>query len=151
MKKVRINKNKADEYPTWPVGYGSTRVMLPYPFNPREGRCDACSRSKAKKEINKTAIHHWVYKHQHKTIKKNPFLVLENANEYCFSCHKFADGLRSLFGKQMRKEKVWLLVKMALHMHPDMKEKLDMFVKAYIEARKNDPKTKLEEYFEGKT
>ena len=136
-----------DEYPKFPVGYGSTRVMLPYPVNPREGICDACKRSKVKGEIDRTQLHHWMYAYRHNTVMKDPFKVLENLSELCFSCHNDADSFRQLFEKD-RKGKEWMMVRTALLMPPRMKERLDKFCRAYVHARRKDVKTKLEEYFE---
>ena len=147
MRRIKINKNKLSEYMKYPVGYGSVSVMVPYPMNPREGVCDACQRSKSKGEINKTALHHWKYAYQHKTIKKDPLLALDNLSELCFICHTDADGFRQLLEKE-RKGREWMLLRTALLMPSDMKERLDKFCKAYLNARKNDKKTKLEEYFE---
>ena len=146
MKKYKINKNKKKELPKFPVGYGSLVVMLPYPVNPREGKCDACSRDIRNGTINRTALHHWIYAYKHKTVKKDPFLVLDNCSELCWGCHKNADALRTAL--TMKKENLWMLVKTALLMPQPLKEKLDYFCRQYLEARKGDKKAKLEEYFE---
>ena len=78
------------------VIYHKTTIMVPYPRNPRIGICQACGRSKDKKEIKTTQLHHWFYKYDVKTVKKNPLLALENAVELCYRCHKIADAFRSL-------------------------------------------------------
>lgn len=148
MRRIRINKTKADEYPKFRVGYGSTTVDVPYPVNPREGVCDACKRSKESGEINITSLHHWKYAYHHKTLKKDPWLVLDNLSELCYTCHEFADALRVLFEKNL-KGKEWMIVKTALLMPEDMKRRLDKFCRGYLTAREVDKKkVKLEEWFE---
>lgn len=76
------------------VTYQKTRILVPYPRNPRTGICKVCGRSKAKGEIKTTQLHHWFYAYETKTVKKNPLLALENTIEVCFRCHKIADWLR---------------------------------------------------------
>lgn len=62
-----------------PIGYkiryetahgGGIVVTLPY--NPRKGKCDACKKSVANGEIRVTALHHWFYAYQPKTVQENP-------------------------------------------------------------------------------
>ena len=146
MKKLKINKNKVDDLPKFPVGFGSATIMLPYPVNPREGVCDACGRSKKKGEIKQTYLHHWKYAYRHSTVKKDPFKVLENLSELCYTCHKHADGIRAMLEKTTKKN-LWRIVRLMMLMTPELKEKEDWVSKAYLEARKNDTKVKLEEYW----
>lgn len=152
MRKFKIDKNKASEWPKFPVGYGKkTRIMVPYPRNPREGICDACARTVSSKKIRETHLHHWYYKYKSKTLKKNPFLVLENLSELCYSCHQLADALARLFDKEYD---LGLLVKLALLMprdsDNDMQRRLERFCKAYLAEKKKKPKVYLNEFFEGK-
>jgi len=136
LKHIEISEGKIKGLSKFPVGYGKKLVVqVPYPESPREGKCDCCGRSRADKEIKRTALHHWKYAYHHNTIKKKPLLVLKNVNEFCFSCHNIADALRSLFEKN-RGTKDWYLVKTALLMPEDMKERLDKFCNSYMIARK---------------
>jgi hypothetical protein len=84
-----------DKLPKWAVRYQQSTIMVPYPRNPRKGICEVCGRSIDKKEIKTTQLHHWVYKYETETVKKNPLLALENTIEVCFGCHKICDWLRS--------------------------------------------------------
>lgn len=146
MKKLKINKNKAEDWPKFPVGYGKgVVIMVPYPMNPREGRCDACGRSVQRGDIKTTHLHHWIYAYKHNTVKKDPFKVLENLSEVCYTCHKVADALRNLLF--LKKEKLWMVVKAALLMPDELKRKLDWLTRAWLNARKTDKKrTKLNHY-----
>lgn len=155
MKKYRLKASELKTLPRWPVGYGkNVTVMVPYPENPREGKCDACNRSIRKGEINTTQLHHWIYAYRHVTIKKNPLLVLENLSELCYTCHKLADALRELVGR-LKKDKMWMVIKVAGLM-PDkkqgervgksMKEKLEWLCKAWLEKRKKSKKGTLNEF-----
>lgn len=152
MKKIRVNKNLMHKWTKWPIGYGNIKVMVPYPENPREGICDACGRSVHKGEIKTTHLHHWFYAYRHSTVRKDPTLALENLSELCYRCHKVADSLRTLF-TSFRKKDIWMLVKVALLM-PDgeegryMKEKLDMFAKAWLVAREEDKKKTLNHWLQ---
>lgn len=146
MKKYKIDRRKIDEYPKFPVGFGSATIMLPYPVPPREGVCDVCTRSIAKGQINRTNLHHWKYEFKHNAVKKDPFKVLKNLNELCFTCHKFGDALRTLFERTLQKN-LWMIVKAAILMPDDMKKKMDWVCRSYLEARKSDKKTMIEEYF----
>ena len=148
MKRIKINRAKLGELPKFRVGYGSASIDVPYPINPREGRCDSCHRSKDDGNIRQTNLHHWKYAYQHKTLKNNPLLVLDNLSELCFTCHGYGDAFRSLFEKDTS-ERNWMLMNTALLMPEDMKRRLDMFCRGYLMARKSDKKKiKLEEWFE---
>jgi hypothetical protein len=151
LRKLKVNKNKLDEYPKWPVGYGTIRVMVPYPANPREGKCDACARTVKSGQIKTTQLHHWIYKYKHNTIKKNPLLALENLSELCYSCHQIADALRQLM--DIRDERLKQIVLVALLMpnkrdkkRKSMKDRLDWFARAWQSARKKDKKTRIDQY-----
>jgi hypothetical protein len=71
-------------------------IVVELPFNPRKGKCDACGKTIASGEIKITALHHWWYSYQPKTVKENPILALENTSELCFGCHQCADAIRAL-------------------------------------------------------
>lgn len=61
MRKIKINKNKVKDYPTFTVGYGRENFAIKYPVNPREGVCDACGKSIAEHQITVTQLHHWCF------------------------------------------------------------------------------------------
>jgi len=82
--------------------------MVPYPRNPRIGICSACGRSKEKGEIKTTQLHHWFYKYEVATVRKNPLLVLENCVELCFRCHKIADAFRTFIIEIRPENYVWI-------------------------------------------
>jgi len=71
-------------------------IVIVLPYDPRKGVCEACGKSKALGEIRITALHHWFYKYQPKTIREKPMLALENTSELCFYCHELADAIRAL-------------------------------------------------------
>ena len=144
MRRFKINKNLIDKMPKWVVGYGRSSFSVPYPENPREGKCDSCGRSMARGEINVTSLHHWIYAYKHATLKKDPFKVLENLSELCFPCHRCADALREILS--LNQDKLWMVVRTALLMPEEMKVKLDWVCKAYLNARKTDRKKKLDDY-----
>jgi len=146
MKKIKVRVSERKKLPTWPVGYGrSLTVMVPYPENPREGICEACERRIDKKEINVTALHHWIYRYKHNTIKKDPLKALENNSEVCFFCHKLADALRVLF--TVREENLWKVIRVAKLMPESMKKKFDWVVRAWLDMRKVDKEKVLNDYF----
>lgn len=64
--------------------------------DPRTGDCAACGHSKARGEISFTALHHWWYEFQPKTVKENPILATKNTSELCFYCHQLGDAIRCL-------------------------------------------------------
>ena len=151
MKKIRFNKRDASKYPKWPVSYGSLKVMVPYPMNPREGKCDACGRSIERGDIKVTHLHHWAYKYKHATVKKDPLLALENLSELCYSCHRLGDAFRDLLF--LKDDKLMIVIATGLLM-PDnkdgrgksMKDKMDYVARAWISARKTDRKTRMDQY-----
>lgn len=69
------------------------RLILPTPI--RKGCCVACLRCKGH-GIKRTSLHHTKYAYERKTVRKNPYLALENTLELCYGCHPIADGLRSM-------------------------------------------------------
>jgi hypothetical protein len=71
-------------------------VIVTLPYDPRKHKCDACGKTVASGEIKVTALHHWYYAYQPKTVKENPLLALENTSELCFGCHQVADAIRAL-------------------------------------------------------
>jgi hypothetical protein len=64
--------------------------------DPRKGVCEACGKSITNGEIKMTALHHWWYEFQPKTVKENPILATKNTSELCFGCHQVADAIRAL-------------------------------------------------------
>lgn len=148
MKRYKIDKNKSDKYPKFPVGYGKKLVvMVPYPENPREGVCDSCLRSKRRGEINVSHLHHHKYQYKHNTLKKDPYKVLENLSELCFTCHTYADSLRTLV-LRTKEEKLWMIIHTGLLMPLDMKKKMDRVARMWLKARENDVKVELTEFFD---
>lgn len=78
------------------VIYQKTKIMVPYPRNPRKGICEGCGRKRGE-EIKTTQLHHWYYAYETKTVRINPLLALDNTSEFCFNpCHKAADAFRAL-------------------------------------------------------
>lgn len=75
---------------------GGGGIVVTLPFDPRKGVCDACGKSKENGEIKTTALHHWWYAYQAKTVRENPLLALENTSELCFYCHGIGDSIRAL-------------------------------------------------------
>ena len=87
---------KQKPYRTRYAGSRGKGVVVTLPFDPRRGICEACGKSKERGEIKMTALHHWWYAYQPKTVKKNPLLALENTSELCYYCHQLADAIRAL-------------------------------------------------------
>jgi hypothetical protein len=145
MRRFKINKNKTKDLPTFPVGYGKDSIMVHLPENPREGVCDACGRSIEKREITITQLHHWIYAWKMATVRKDPYKVLENLSELCYSDHKIGDSLREILS--VKKERLISVIQVALLMPEEMKDKLDWIARAWLNARKTDKKkVKLEEF-----
>jgi len=71
---------------------GGITVSLPY--DPRKRVCEACGKSVEEGEIKVTALHHWYYAYQAKSVKENPLLALENTSELCFYDHQLGDAIR---------------------------------------------------------
>lgn len=105
----------------WSVKYAMAHgggVCVYLPFNPRKGKCDACGKTIASGEIKVTALHHWYYAYQPKTVKENPILAIDNTSELCFYCHDIADALRTLlYANQDR------ITNVALCITPSQREK----------------------------
>ena len=104
MQKYFIGKvdkmgSKSVKKKVYSVRYAGSRgkgIVLKFPFNPRSGVCQACGKSVERGEIRFTALHHWWYAYQVKTVRKSPLLALENTSEFCFGCHQLADAIRAL-------------------------------------------------------
>lgn len=100
---------KIEKLSKWAVQYQRTTIMVPYPRNPRTGICEVCGRSIKKKEIKTTQLHHWIYKYETETVKKNPLLALENTIEVCFRCHKIADWIRAATTETKPENYGWII------------------------------------------
>jgi len=114
-------------------------IVVWLPEDPRKHVCEACGRSVLKCEIKTTALHHWKYAYRAETVRKNPMFALENTSEYCFPCHKIADGIRALLDVNPeravavletlpveKRDKFLLIVKKLLELHAEkMKEIAD--------------------------
>jgi len=89
---------------------GGITVYLPE--DPRKGVCEACGKSKERGEIKVTALHHWWYEFQPKTVKENPILAIKNTSELCFGCHQVADAIRALlYANPIRVAQVAILLR----------------------------------------
>jgi len=144
LKKLKIDRAKLKDYPRWPVKYQKSVIMVPYPENPREGVCDACGRSVHKGEIKITHLHHHIYAYKMNTVKEDRLKALENCSELCYTCHRIADALRNLLF--LREESLDFVIRIAMLLPKALKEKLDIIVPLYLEARKKD-KEKLNNFF----
>ena|SRR3972149_6232913 len=85
--------------PKWSVKYAMAHgggIVVYLPFNPRKGICSACGKSVVSGEIKVTALHHWWYAYQAKTVRENPVLALDNTSELCFYCHDIGDAIRTI-------------------------------------------------------
>lgn len=78
--------------------------------NPRKGVCEACGRRM------RTQRHHWRYKWPKWRVVKNPKLVLDCSNEYCFPDHRLADVLRKWFQSRGVEETVKIVRVMFGHL-----------------------------------
>jgi len=154
LKRYKVRKTQLEGLPRFPVQYQKSRIMVPYPKSPREGKCDACGRSIKRKQISTTHLHHWRYAYKVATVKKSPLLALDNCSELCYSCHRIADALSNgvLF---LQQENMWMVIKTALLMPGERtdpkkeskKEKMDWFAKMWLKERKKDrKKVRLTEY-----
>jgi hypothetical protein len=146
LRRYKIRKSKAHELPIFPVKYLDEVVDIAYPENPQEGKCDACGISVKDGVINITYMDHWVNAYRAVTVRKDPYKALENLSELCFKDHNLMVSLKKLFGK-IRKKNLGRLVKVGLLMPRDMKDKVDWFARAWLNARKTDKKERLEDYF----
>jgi len=80
------------------IRYAGSRgkgVVVTLPFDPRKGKCEACGKVVGE-VIKSTALHHWWYEFQPKTVREKPLLALKNTSELCFYCHQLADAIRAL-------------------------------------------------------
>ena len=94
-KPKRRTRKKRDGYPVkYQMAHGGG-VTVYLPFNPRKGKCEACGKIVGV-NIRMTALHHWWYAYQPKTVKEHPLLALENTTELCYGCHQVADAIRAL-------------------------------------------------------
>jgi len=94
-----MTKPKKKKVKGYKIRYAGSRgkgVVVVLPFDPRKGKCAGCGKTKANGEIKSTALHHWWYAYQPKTVKQNPILALENTSEFCYYCHQLADAIRAL-------------------------------------------------------
>lgn len=92
---IMRKKSKRKGYPVkYQMAHGGG-VTVYLPFNPRKGKCDACGKQVGV-EIRMTALHHWWYAYQPKTVKENPIFAIENTSELCYGCHQVADAIRAL-------------------------------------------------------
>lgn len=119
--------------------YQGKRVKIPYPRPIRKGVCAACGRSKKKREIKITALHHTKYKYKLSQVLKNAFLALENAIEVCFGCHQIADGFRGILtvgsSDKLRNEHSMLSV--AKLLPPEQQDRLGQFCRLFLEWRES--------------
>jgi hypothetical protein len=104
-------KEKDTRMHRFSVMYHNTRIWIPYPRNPRIGVCVSCKRSKQKKEIKTTQLHHTWYEFLTETVRKNPLLALKNTLECCYPCHLIADGFRNILDKTSM-TRIMMVVKM---------------------------------------
>jgi hypothetical protein len=113
-------------------GGGITIVL---PEDPRKHVCEACGKSVFKGEIKVTALHHWKYAYRAETVRKNPMLALENTTEYCFACHRIADGIRALLDVNPERA-----VAVLETLPPYKRDRLLMIIKRLIELHGNKMK-----------
>jgi len=105
--------------------------MVPYPRNPRRGKCKVCGKDKAKGEIKTTQLHHWYYKYNVETVKKNPLLALENTIELCYGCHKIADWLRNAV-TATRPENFYKIIKAGKQMPEWMRKRFTQICRLWL-------------------
>jgi hypothetical protein len=89
-------KKVKDGYRIRYAGTHGGGIIVWLPMDPRKGICEACGKSKERGEIKITALHHWWYEFQPKTVKENPMLAIKNTSEFCFYCHVLGDAVRAL-------------------------------------------------------
>ena len=115
------------------VTYHRTQIRVPYPCNPRKGKCVNCGRERGK-EIKMTALHHTMYEFSTKAVKKNPLLALKNTLESCFPCHQIADGFRALLDKPS----IDRMMMVAVNLPDTQSNKLAIFCKDYLRWHRNE-------------
>jgi hypothetical protein len=99
MDAIHMSKKEKVKRTGYKVRYATAHgggVVVTLPEDPRKHICDACKKSVAADEIRMTALHHWYYAYQGKTVQENPILALENTSELCFGCHPLGDAIRAL-------------------------------------------------------
>lgn len=148
MRRYRINKRLSSKYPKFSIPYGSTKVDVPYPENPSEGKCDACGQSERAGQIETTILGHWKLAYRTPTFKKEPWKALENMNELCMNDHKIRIALKNLL--KHKEEEYWRVVRTALLMPEEMKRRFDRIARAWLMSRKKDKsrRSDLRNYFE---
>lgn len=72
--------------------YRSKPIFL---LREKDTTCDGCNREKGK-DIKKVDRHHWKYAYPLSEVRKNPILVLDYTNVFCFRCHKIGDSFRHI-------------------------------------------------------
>jgi len=96
------------------IRYASSRgkgIVVWLPYDPRKHKCEACGKVVGI-DIKMTALHHWWYAYQPKTVRENPMLALENTSEVCYYCHELADAIRALlYAHPKRVAQVAILLK----------------------------------------
>jgi hypothetical protein len=92
---MKMTEKKIKGYKIRYAGSRGKGVVVWLPFDPRKHICEACGK-KVGVEIKITALHHWWYQFQPKTVKENPMLAIKNTSELCFGCHEIADAIRAL-------------------------------------------------------
>jgi len=121
------------------VAYQRTKILVPYPRNPRRGVCQICGRSVKKREIKTTQLHHWTYAYETKTVKKNPLLALENTIEVCYGCHKICDWLRDAT-TGTRPENFYRIIDVGRHMPDWMQDRFTKICKLWLKWVRNGKK-----------
>ena len=121
-----------NEMKKYNVMYHNTKIQIPYPHNPRLGKCVAC-KQEVGKTIKVTALHHTCYEFAVDTVKKNPLLALKNVLELDFFCHSIADGFRNILdGTNIPR------MMMVAKLLPEFqKEKLAKFCEIFLEYYNN--------------
>ena len=125
---------KKEKMKKYAVTYQKTKILIPYPRNPRRGICQVCERSKEKKEIKTTQLHHWVYRYETKTVKKNPLLALENTIEVCYGCHKICDWLKDAT-TGTRPENFYRIIECANHMPDWMQDRFTKICELWLDEK----------------
>lgn len=131
---VQVTENKKkSKLKKYNVTYHKTQIRVPYPCNPRKGKCAACGRERGK-GIKMTALHHFLYAFSTKAVKKNPLLALKNTLEACFPCHRIADGFRALLDKTS----IERMMMVAVHLPAVQLDKLAIFCKEFLRWYRNE-------------
>jgi len=77
------------------ISYSGMHLRFDFPVPIRNGCCIGCLRCIGE-GIKRTALHHTKYAYQRETVRKNPYLALDNTLELCYGCHPIADGFRGI-------------------------------------------------------